>query len=237
MRATEAMRRAGVVARARAFYASTVGKKVAMAASGFLVVGWLLLHMLGNVAIFAGREKYNAYAALLAAPALLWTQRIVLLLAVSVHVHAAVSLWRLSAAARPRGYRARKNLATDHAARSMRWGGVTLLAFLLFHLLQLTVGVTGFLGYTFVRHDVYNNAVQGFLSPWVAGFYLTAQVALGLHLYHGVWSMTQTLGWDHPTLHGLRRSVALVVTLAITMGLSSLPIAVQAGWLRPVLGQ
>ncbi|MET0343986.1 MAG: succinate dehydrogenase cytochrome b subunit [Polyangiales bacterium] len=233
MRATQAMRHGGVLARVRAFYASAVGRKVAMAISGFVVVGWLLLHMLGNVAIFAGPAKYNAYAALLAAPALLWTQRVILLCAIAVHVHAAVTLWRQNSAARPRAYRSRANLASDHASRSMRYGGVALVAFLVFHLVQLTVGVTGFLGYTFVRGDVYNNAVLGFTVPWVAAFYLLAQVALGLHLYHGVWSMTQTLGLSHPTLHGARRALSIAVTLAITLGLSSIPIAVQLGWLRP----
>src|SRR5688500_16249326 len=144
--------------RALSFYGTTIGKKVVMAASGLVVVGWLVLHMLGHVAAFAGREVYNEYAAFLAdRPPLLWGQRIVMLVALGLHIHCAFSLWSLNSEARPRAYVQRRNLATNYAALTMRYGGLVLLSFIIYHVLHLTVGMTEHLGYTFVRGDVYNN--------------------------------------------------------------------------------
>lgn len=218
-----------------AFYGTAVGRKATMAVSGFVVVGWLFLHMLGNVAIFAGRDSYNAYAAFLAdRPPLLWGQRIVLLAALSLHIHAAVTLWARNERARPTAYRRQRSLVSDHGSRSMRWGGVTLLAFTIYHLMQTTVGTTAHLGYEFVQRDVYNNTVQGFMHLWVSAFYLAAMAALALHLYHGVWSMTQSLGFEHPRYDRLRRQLAIGLTSAIVLGFSTLPIAVQLGVLQPV---
>src|SRR5688572_5990427 len=120
--------------RAISFYETTIGKKVAMATSGLVIVGWLVLHMLGNVAVFAGREAYNEYAAFLAdRPPLLWGQRIVMLAAIVVHIHAAFSLWARNNEARPRAYHQRKDLATDYAALTMRYGGIVLLSFIIYH--------------------------------------------------------------------------------------------------------
>ncbi|MET0287114.1 MAG: succinate dehydrogenase cytochrome b subunit [Polyangiales bacterium] len=216
------------------FYGTAVGRKATMAVSGFVVVGWLFAHMLGNVAIFAGRDSYNAYAAFLAdRPPLLWGQRIVLLGALAIHIHAAISLWAKSERARPVGYAKRTWLTTDYGARSMRWGGVTLLAFTVYHVLQTTVGTTAHLGYAFVQRDVYNNTVQGFMHGWVSAFYLLAMASLGLHLYHGVWSMTQSLGVEHPRYDKLRHGLAWGLTLAIVAGFSTLPIAVLLGVLKP----
>lgn len=220
--------------RAISFYGSTVGKKVAMAISGLVVVGWLVLHMLGNVTIFAGPEAYNTYAAFLTdRPPILWGQRFVLAAALILHIHAAFLLWARNSEARPTAYYKRKDLATNYAALTMRYGGITLLAFVIYHLLHLTVGMTGHLGYEFVRGDVYNNAVLGFQHPAVAGFYLLAQVALGMHLYHGIWSLTQTLGADHPKYNRLRQLVSLGLTLVIVLGFVSIPISVQTGTLAP----
>lgn len=216
------------------FYGTTIGKKVAMAVSGLVVVGWLVLHMLGNVAIFAGRATVNEYASFLADnPPLLWGQRLVMLLAIGVHVHAAFSLITRNAMARPVNYVQRKDLATNYAALTMRYGGFTLLLYLMYHLAHLTLGVTG----PFVKGDVYNNLVLGFQNPIVAGFYVLAQGALALHLFHGVWSLTQTLGLDHPKYNALRKHVAVVVTTVIVGGFLSIPTAVLTGVLQPELDE
>lgn len=222
--------------RAITFYGTTVGKKVAMAVSGLVVVLWLVLHMLGNVAIFAGREAYNQYASFLAdRPPLLWGQRFVMLAAIGVHIHAAFALWARNSEARPRAYYQRKDLATNYAALTMRYGGMTLLAFIIFHLLHLTVGVTAPMGYEFVKGDVYNNVVLGFQRPGVAGFYILAQCALGMHLFHGVWSLTQTLGADHPKYNKLRQTVAAILTAVVVLGFVSIPLSVLTGTLQPVV--
>lgn len=221
--------------RALTFYGTTIGKKVVMATSGLVVVLWLVLHMLGNVAVFAGRDVYNQYATFLAGqPPLLWGQRIVVLVAIVAHIHAAFSLWSLNSEARPKDYYQRKDLATNYAALTMRYGGVVLLSFIIYHILHLTVGLTGHLGYEFVHGDVYNNLVQGFQRPVVAGFYIFAQCALGLHLYHGIWSLTQTLGADHPKYNKLRPAVAVGLTLFIVLGFISIPVSVLTGTLTPV---
>lgn len=189
--------------RAITLYGTTIGKKVAMAVSGLVVVGWLLAHMLGNITIFAGREAVNKYAAILADnPPLLWGQRIILLIALGTHIHAAISLVSRNAGARPVAYNRRKDLATNYAALTMKYGGFTLLAYILYHLAHLTLGVTGL---PFVKGDVYNNLVHGFQNPLVAGLYLVAQGALAMHLFHGIWSLTQTLGAEHPKYNALRK--------------------------------
>ncbi|HEX5661579.1 MAG TPA: succinate dehydrogenase cytochrome b subunit, partial [Polyangiales bacterium] len=204
-----------------AFYETNVGRKATMAISGLTVVGWLFAHMLGNVAIYAGRDSYNAYAAFLAdRPPILWGQRFVLTAALVVHIHAAITLWARSERARPTRYRVKRSVGTDYASKTMRWGGVTLLAFTVYHVLQTTVGMTGHLGYEFVQKDVYNNTVLGFMNPWVSAFYLISMAALSLHLYHGVWSITQSLGLDAPQYEAMRRRVATTAMLAIVIGFS-----------------
>lgn len=214
-------------------YGTTIGKKVAMAISGLVVVGWLLLHMLGNITIFAGREAVNKYAAILADnPALLWGQRVIVLAALGTHIHAAVSLLAHNASARPVAYNRRKDLATNYAALTMKYGGFTLLAYILYHFAHLTLGVTGA---PFVKGDVYNNLVLGFQNPAIAGFYVLAQCALALHLFHGIWSLTQTLGVEHPKYNALRKQVAAALTAIIVGGFLAIPIAVQAGALQPVV--
>lgn len=221
--------------RAISFYGTTIGKKVVMASSGLVVVGWLVLHMLGHVAAFGGRDVYNEYAAFLAnRPPLLWGQRIVMLVALTAHIHAAFSLWSRNSEARPRAYVQRKNLATNYAALTMRYGGLVLLSFIIYHVLHLTVGMTEHLGYTFVHGDVYNNLVLGFQRPVVAGFYILAQCALGMHLYHGIWSLTQTLGADHPKYNPLRQLAAAGLTIVVVLGFVSVPISVLTGILKPV---
>jgi succinate dehydrogenase / fumarate reductase cytochrome b subunit len=230
--------------RAMTFYGTTIGKKVVMAISGLIGVGYLVGHMSGNLLIFKGAhdpetrgQAINAYAHFLhTTPSLLWGTRFALIAAIILHVHSAFSLWGLSSEARPRSYYQRKDLATNYAALTMRYGGLTLLAFIIYHLLHLTWGMTGHIGYEYDPENCYNNLVLGFMNPVVSGFYILAMGALGLHLYHGIWSLTQTLGADHPKYNALRTAGAAGLTMLIVLGFIAVPISVLTGTLEPMAG-
>jgi len=163
---------------------------------------------------------------------LLWVVRIVLLASVALHITAAVQLTRMNWAARPHGYDTKQSIATTYAARTMRWSGVILALFIVYHLLHLTAGVVSFQPGQFVHLSVYHNVVAGFSVWYVAGFYIVAMACLCLHLDHGIWSMFQTLGWNNAratlALQTLSRGVALVVFV----GFISVPVAVLAGWVH-----
>jgi succinate dehydrogenase / fumarate reductase cytochrome b subunit len=226
--------------RAITFWHTVIGKKVVMAVTGVVLIGFVVGHMLGNLKIFLGVTEIDAYSRFLrevGSPAfsygqLLWLVRIVLFACVGLHVTAAIQLTRLSRAARPVGYRAKRSVETTFAARAMRWGGVLLVAFVLFHLLHLTGGVVGFGPGQFQHLAVHHNVVMAFAVWPVALFYIVAMGALCLHLSHGLWSLLQTLGLSNArntaTLTSLSRAIAIVVFL----GFVSVPISVWAGWLR-----
>ena len=221
--------------RATTFYGTTIGKKVVMAITGLIGIGYLVGHMSGNLLVFAGPEALNAYSNFLRnSLPILWTTRVVVTVAVLLHIHCAFSLWGRNNEARPRSYYQRKDLATNYAALTMRYGGLILLLFIIYHLLHLTWGFTGHIGYEFDHENVYNNLVIGFQHPAVAGFYIIAQCALGMHLYHGIWSLTQSLGADHPKYNALRQRAAIAGTLLVVLGFVSIPISVQTGVLQPV---
>lgn len=217
-----------------AFYSTAVGKKAVMAVTGLIGFGYVFAHMLGNLKIYLGAESLNHYGEWLrevGVPALprggfLWLARPILLIAVLLHIHAAWSLTRLSRAARPADYSTQEYLASNYASRTMRWGGVIVLLFIVYHLLDLTGGQTN---PDFVRGDIYGNVVASF-SRWpVAVFYIVANVALGLHLFHGLWSMFQSLGIGGRRSDGWRRPFAAGFALLITAGNISFPIAVLLG--------
>lgn len=211
-------------------YRSTIGKKVIMAVTGLVMAGFLVLHMLGNLQAFDGAARINAYSAFLHGTGeLLWLARAVLLVAVVLHIDAAIQLTRIARAARPQAYAERRSQVATVASRSLRWGGVILAAFIVFHILHMT---TGTVHPSFVPGDVYHNLVSGFLVWPVAVFYLVAMAALGLHLYHGVWSSARTLGIVRPSPHSLHRPVAIVAAVVVAVGFALIPIAVLAGWLR-----
>lgn len=213
------------------FYQTTLGKKVVMAISGVILIGFVLGHMAGNLQIFLGPEKLDAYAEFLhSMPALLWGTRIVLLVSVFAHFLSAFSLWKQNKVARPQAYAKQVSQATTYAARTMRWGGVIVLLFIVYHLLHLTVGAP-VAGYEIVHGKVYDNVVNGFSNPAIAGFYIIAQACLGLHLYHGTWSLMQTLGFNHDKYNHLRRNIACGVSLLITIGNISIPVSVLTGCL------
>ncbi len=214
------------------FLGSTVGKKVVMAATGIILFGFVLAHALGNLQLYQGREAINAYGAFLHGfihGAGLWVFRSVLFVAVVGHVWAAASLTMANNAARPVGYRMWKAQASTYASRTMRVSGVIILFFILFHLAHFT---TGQAHPSFVPGDVYRNVVIGFQNPVAAGFYIVANILLGTHLRHGVWSMLQTLGLNHPRYNGLRKSAATAFALAVTLINVSFPVAVLAGLVR-----
>lgn len=219
------------------FYQTTLGKKVVMAVSGVILIGFIIGHMAGNLQIFLelvepglGKVKLDEYAAFLhSLPALIWGTRIVLLISVIAHFLSAFSLWKQNNRARPRGYKISVSRTTTYAARTMRWGGVIVLLFITYHLLHLTAGQVG---PEVIFGKVYDNVVRGFSNPVVAGFYILAQLCLGLHLYHGVWSLMQTMGLNHDKYNALRRKLAAGVSLLVTGGNVAIPVAVLAGLLK-----
>lgn len=220
----------------RAFLGSTVGKKAIMAVTGLVWVGYLVLHMAGNLQAFGGQEKINAYSALLHGPAaeLLWLARAVLLVAIVLHIVMAVQLTQRARAARPVGYHGREPQVSTWSSRSMRIGGVLILAFIIFHVLHFTTRDVDPAGYATAsdaagRYDIYGNVVASFQIPWVSAVYLAAMVVIGMHLWHGVWSFGRSLGVAKPTEHPLRRRVAPILALAIWLGFSLVPIAILAG--------
>ena len=212
------------------FLGSSIGKKVVMAGSGAVLVGFVVAHMVGNLQVYLGPAALNGYAEKLRqVPALLWAARLGLLVAVLLHIWSAWSLTRMSRAARPVGYRARESRESTYASRTMRWGGVILLLFIVYHLMHFTFGNAH---PDFVHGDVFHNFVVGFQSVAVSGVYIAAMVALGFHLYHGVWSMMQTVGLSHPRYDRLRHTFATLVAVVVVAGNVSFPLAVLTGLLH-----
>lgn len=218
-------------------YRSAVGKKAVMAVSGLVLFGFVLVHMIGNLKLYAGAEAMNAYGEFLremgypALPhaGLLWILRLVLLAAVVLHIWSAWELTRMARAARPAGYAVKLKNHTSYASRTLRWGGVILLLFVIYHLLHLTWGTVH---PGFVAGKPYENVVAGFQIWWVSLFYIAANLALGLHLYHGLWSLFQSLGWNHPRYNPWRRTFAQAFAVVVTLGNVSFPVAVMAGLVR-----
>ena len=220
---------AGAGDRSPGFMASSVGRKVVMALTGVVLWGFVTVHMLGNLTSYMGAEAMNHYAEFLHTMIHgmgIWVFRSVLLVAVLLHIWAALSLTLSNRAARPVGYREKQNQAATWSSRSMRWTGVILGIFIVFHLLHLTLGTVH---PDFIKGNAYHNFVTGFQVPWVAAFYIVAQLCLGLHMWHGVWSFTQSLGWAHPRYNALRRNFATGLTVLVVGVNISYPIAVLTG--------
>jgi succinate dehydrogenase / fumarate reductase cytochrome b subunit len=210
---------------------SSVGKKVVMAVTGLIWVAYLVTHMLANLLVFQGPAKINAYSAFLhGTGGALWGARLVLIAALVLHVIAAIQLAGRRYEARPTGYAGgREPQVSTWASRTIRWGGALILAFLVYHILHFTVGTAH---PDFVEGDPYHNVAAGFRNLPVVILYLIAMVAVGLHLYHGVWSSGRSLGVSPPSPRPLRRTVALVLALLIWLGFTVIPIAVYAGVVR-----
>lgn len=220
------------------FYRSAIGKKAVMAVTGLILFIWIFLHMVGNLKLYLGPEHLNEYAAFLRSmfgPAvpesgMLWLSRIILLVAVLFHIHSAYALTIMNREARPIGYRDREYVKGTYAARTMRWGGVIIALFVIYHLLHLTTGTLH--KPDFIEGDVYHNVVTGFRVWWVSAIYIIANLALGLHLYHGVWAMFSSLGVTHQRFEPWRRMFATAFALIITLGNISFPLSVLAGLVR-----
>jgi succinate dehydrogenase / fumarate reductase cytochrome b subunit len=215
------------MSRAIGFYSSTLGKKIVMALSGIILFLFLAGHMAGNLQIYLGAERLNSYAELLHKNLpVLWGVRLVLLACVSVHVVAAFQVWLRNRRSRPVKYRVFRQPAVDYAARTMVWSGPIIFFFVLYHLGHLTVGC---IHPQYIAGDVYSNVISGFKVPWVAGTYIIANLLVAFHLYHGLWSLFQTMGWEHPRFNRWRRIAAVVFAVVIGTGNISIPVAVLTG--------
>ncbi|MEM7262206.1 MAG: succinate dehydrogenase cytochrome b subunit [Planctomycetota bacterium] len=218
---------------------STLGRKLLVAATGLLLLGFVISHLSGNLLIFQGQDALNSYAAFLKSmPGVLWGARIGLLVITVVHLWGTLTLTARNRQARPVHYQGRKSPASTFASRWMVLSGLTILLFVIYHLLHFTVGATHPDHYALqetvgeaARHDVYGMVVAGFQIPWVSAIYIAAQILLGMHLAHGISSVVQTLGINHPTYTPLIRRGGVGLAVLLALGNCSIPVAVLAGWI------
>jgi succinate dehydrogenase / fumarate reductase cytochrome b subunit len=221
-------------------WSSAIGKKIVMAVTGAVLILFVIAHMVGNLKIFSGAEEINAYSRFLREVGwpelgygqLLWIVRGVLFISVILHITAAWQLTLLNRHARPVGYGEKKNVETTWAAMTMRWGGVLLAIFIVFHLFHLTAGMVGFQPGQFEHLMVYQNVLAAFSVVPVSIFYIIAMCALCLHLDHGIWSGLQTLGWVNQDNTKSLRTISRIIAVIIFVGFISVPISVLAGWVR-----
>jgi succinate dehydrogenase / fumarate reductase cytochrome b subunit len=218
-------------------YRCSVGKKIVMAVTGAIFLLFVIGHLLGNLKIYQGADKFNAYAEFLrevGSPALphtgvLWIARVVLLAAVAAHMISAAQLTLASWKARGRPYQKQEHIAFSYASYTMRWGGVVVALYVLYHLLHLTWGKVH---PNFMPNSAYHNVVAGFQVWWVSLTYIVVMAPLGLHIYHGIWSAMQTLGINNPSYNTWRRPAAAFVALAIAAGYISIPVSVLTGFVN-----
>ena len=217
-------------------YQSAVGKKWVMALTGLAMMGFVFAHMVGNLKMYLGPVEYDHYSAglrellypLLPKEGALWLLRSGLIVALLLHLHSAYSLTMMNRRSRPVAYQSRRDyLAANFASRTMRWSGIIVLAFIGFHILNLTTGTIA--APDFEHGAVYSNLVHALDQPWVALIYIVSNLALGVHLFHGAWSLFQSLGANNPRLNAARRYFAIGFT-AVVIGLNlTFPVAVLAG--------
>jgi succinate dehydrogenase / fumarate reductase cytochrome b subunit len=221
-------------------YRSTIGKKAIMAVTGLVLVGFVIAHMAGNLQVFIGPKKMNDYAAFLQSLGeLLWIARLGLLAALILHVLMAWQLTQIKNAARPVGYARRQPQVSTAASRSMRWGGVLLLVFIVFHILHFTTGTVfpaasrpDAMYPAYSHTNVYGNVISAFRNPLVSAFYVVSMLFLMLHLFHGAWSSMRTLGLSRPSQHPLHRRISTVIALVVWLGFTVIPVAVLLGVIR-----
>lgn len=217
--------------KALTLFDTTIGKKAVMALTGLILFGFLLGHMLGNLQIYLGPDALNAYAEKLQSlTPVLWGTRVVVGTSILLHVWMVIDLYTKSLAARPVAYRVTQSVATNYAAKAMWLSGIVILLFVVYHLAHFTFPGISMGNY---EHDttgqVYLNVINGFSVPWVAGLYIVAQLVLWTHLFHGAWSLLQSMGLNHPRYNQRSRAVAKLVATVIVVGNISIPVAVMAG--------
>ena len=209
---------------------STIGLKFVMAVTGVILSGFVLVHMAGNLQVFQGEKALNDYAKLLRVePALLWLARLVLIGSVGLHIAAWLVLFKRNQRARPVAYRKVTRRESSFASRSMRWTGPLLLAFIVYHILHLT---TGTVHPDFREGDAYYNLVTGLRVLPVAIVYVLAMLALGFHLWHGVWSLFQTLGAEQARYESAGRRTATVFTVVVVLGFIAVPLLIATGFVK-----
>ncbi len=214
------------------FWQSAVGKKWLMALSGVALWGFVFVHMIGNLKLYLGEKDYNEYGESLRTllhpimpnHVVLWIMRIGLIGAFVIHIVAAASLTQMNRRSRPVGYQSTRDyISANFASRSMRITGVIILAYLIFHLFDLSWTGTGA---TYVRGDVYDNVVGSLQRPWSAAAYAIANIALGIHLFHGTWSMFQSMGLNNPRYNSIRRAIAFGMSTVVAVANLTFPILV-----------
>ncbi len=212
------------------FWTNQIGKKFLSAVTGIILFAFVLGHLLGNLQIFEGAAKLNAYAKFLQeAKGLLWTVRIVLIAAVGVHIVAGVQLWLQKRAARPVPYGTAAYIQASFGSRTMIWTGLLTLAFVIFHLLDLTVGAL-VASAAFRAGEAYQNVVASFRSSAKVVFYGISLVSLGVHLSHGLYSLFQSLGFRHPLWTPTIQKAALLVAIVLAFLYILIPAGVVLGW-------
>lgn len=217
---------------------TSIGRKFLMAGSSIILFAYIVAHLAGNLKIFFGEDSFNRYAEWLRVvgtpmfpdQGVLWVARVILLAALLVHLVAYLDLWRRKRRARSVPYKKFEPQVFSWTSRTMAWGGIAILAFVIFHVLHLTTGhVEPDTAYRFEYGNPYANAIAGFGVWWVTAFYVVGVVALGMHLYHGLWSALQTFGINNPKYNRYRRPTAGVIAILITVGYLSIPLAVMMG--------
>ncbi len=216
--------------RARTLFGSLIGQKLIMAVTGVILYFFLIGHLLGNLQIFAGRDKLNGYAAFLQGTGdLLWGFRGIMLLALVLHIIASVRVTIANWRARPVSYALKREIETNYAARTMIVSGPLILLYAIYHLMMFTFLTTG-PGYS--HTDVYRNVVLAFQQPAISAVYIAAMLVLAYHLWHAGWSMVQTLGITYPGVVSLRWRLFPVISVLIALGYITIPVAVLAGIVR-----
>ena len=219
--------------KALTLFDTTVGKKAALAVSGVILFGFTIGHMLGNLQVLQGAEAFNGYAAGLKHNLLLlWGVRSLLLAALVVHTAIVLEIYGKSIAARPVGYKVKKHIATSYAAMMMKYTGPVLLAYIVFHLAHFTFPGTALGDYDHLPEDAYANFVNAFSIPWVVALYVLANLMLSMHLYHGVFSMLQSVGFNHPRYNKRLTYVARGLAFLVTAGNVFLPLTVFLGLVK-----
>jgi succinate dehydrogenase / fumarate reductase cytochrome b subunit len=210
-----------------------------MAVTGLIWVGFVILHMAGNLQAFLGADKLNNYAAMLHGPLeeVVWLQRVVLFVALVLHVLMAWQLTLRAAEARPVAYQMRQPQVSTYSSRLMRWGGVALLVFIVLHIMHFTTRTIGPAAFADARtadghFDVYNAVVRSFRIWWVSLLYIASMIFLGFHLWHGAWASIRTLGYAKPSAHPLKRRIAAGLATAVWVGFILVPLGVLVGIIK-----